>query len=320
MDKRGLTGIDGMKDLSDGEPSELVTCAQEFINYLQIEKGLSTNTISAYRLTLARYLQFLAELGIDTPSEVTKDLLLEFAARLQDPEGHGLSARSTAQAFSAVRMFHRFMVIEGYAEKDPTGVLVSPRTEMRLPRALNHDQVGRLLDVPGSDEKGMRDRVILEMLYATGMRISELVGLDLGDVEMNERLVTCRGKGGKWRIVPFGRTTCESLETYLEDARPSLARSRRGGPALILNMRGGRLTRQGCWKIIKGHARAAGIEDIVSPHILRHTFATHLLEGGASLLVVQELLGHASVSTTQIYTEVTRNHLMDVYRRTHPRA
>jgi integrase/recombinase XerD len=165
----------------------------------------------------------------------------------------------------------------------------------------------------------MRDRLILEMLYATGMRISELVGLDVGDVDLSERLVTCHGKGGKWRIVPFGRTTYECLETYLKDARPNLVRGR-GITALILNMRGGRLTRQGCWKIIKGHARAAGIEDLVTPHILRHTFATHLLEGGASLLVVQELLGHVSVSTTQIYTEVTRDHLMDVYRRTHPRA
>jgi integrase/recombinase XerD len=211
------------------------------------------------------------------------------------------------------------MVTEGYAEADPTSVLTSPRTTMRLPRALKHEQVGKLLNVPGGDEKGMRDRLILEMLYATGMRISELVGLNLGDVDISERLVTCRGKGGKWRIVPFGRTTHESLEPYLEDARPNLARGR-GSPALILNMRGGRLTRQGCWKIIKGHARAAGIEDLVTPHVLRHTFATHLLEGGASLLVVQELLGHASVSTTQIYTEVTRDHLMDVYRRTHPRA
>ncbi len=308
-----------MKDLSDGGPSELMASAQEFINYLQIEKGLSANTISAYRLTLVRYLDFLAELGINSPEAVTKDSLVAFAERLQDREGYGLSARSVAQAFSAVRTFHRFMVTEGYAEADPTSVLTSPRTTMRLPRALKHEQVGKLLNVPGGDEKGMRDRLILEMLYATGMRISELVGLNLGDVDISERLVTCRGKGGKWRIVPFGRTTYESLETYLEDARPNLARGR-GSPALILNMRGGRLTRQGCWKIIKGHARAAGIEGLVTPHVLRHTFATHLLEGGASLLVVQELLGHASVSTTQIYTEVTRDHLMDVYRRTHPRA
>jgi len=309
-----------MKDFSDGEPTELVAAAQEFINYLQIEKGLSANTISAYRRALVRYLDFLAEKGIDSPNWVTKDSLVGFAARLQDQEGYKLSPRSTAQAFSAVRMFHRFMVTEGCAEADPTSILNSPRITMRLPRALNHELVEKLLNAPGGgDEKGMRDRLILEMLYATGMRISELVGLDLGDIEISGRLVTCRGKGGKWRILPFGRTTCETLETYLRDARPHLARSV-GSPALIVNMRGGRLSRQGCWKIIKGHARTAGIEDLVTPHILRHTFATHLLEGGASLLVVQELLGHVSVSTTQIYTEVTRDHLMEVYRRTHPRA
>ena len=309
-----------MKDLSDGEPSELVTDAQEFVNYLQIEKGLSANTISAYRRTLVRYLDFLAELGIDSPESVTKDSLVAFATNLQDQKGYRLSPRSVAQAFSAVRMFHRFMVTEGYTEADPTGVLTSPRMTMRLPRALNHEQVEKLLDAPGGgDEKGIRDRLILEMLYATGMRISELVGLDVGDIDLSERLVTCRGKGGKWRIVPFGKSTGETLETYLKDARPELARGR-GSPALILNMRGGRLTRQGCWKIIKGHARTAGIEDLVTPHVLRHTFATHLLEGGAGLLVVQELLGHVSISTTQIYTEVTKEHLMDVYRRTHPRA
>ena len=309
-----------MKDLSDGEPSELVAAAREFINYLQVEKGLSANTISAYRRSLVRYLDFLAEKGISSPGGVTKDSLLDFAARLQDGEGYKLSPRSTAQVFSAIRMFHRFMVTEGYDEADPTSILTSPRITMTLPRALNHENIEKLLNAPhGGDEKGVRDRLILEMLYATGMRISELVGLDLGDVDTSERLVTCRGKGGKWRIIPFGTITRETLEQYLQDARPHLVRSA-GSQALIVNMRGGRLTRQGCWKIIKGHARTAGIEDLVTPHVLRHTFATHLLEGGASLLVVRDLLGHESVSTTQIYTEVTRDHLMDVYRRTHPRA
>ncbi|MCJ7652468.1 MAG: tyrosine recombinase XerD [Actinobacteria bacterium] len=309
-----------MKDLSDGEPSELLTAAHDFLNYLQVEKGLSENTLSAYRRALIRYLDFLSESGIDIPEKISKDHLVAFAGRLQDQQAYNLSPRSVCQAFSAVRMFHRVMVMEGHADSDPTGVLASPRITMRLPRALKHEQVEKLLETPsGDDEKGTRDRLILEMLYGTGMRISEFVGLDLGDLEMSERLVTCRGTGGRWRILPFGMAAYEVLEAYLKDARPELAHGS-GTPALILNMRGGRLTRQGCWKIIKGHARSAGMEELVTPHVLRHTFATHLLEGGASLLVVQELLGHVSVSTTQIYTEVTRDHLMEVYRRTHPRA
>jgi len=307
------------KDFSDFGPSDLVTRAQEFIDYSQIEKGLSANTISGYHLTLIRYLDFLAELEVNSAEEVTKDSLSAFAKRLQDGEGYNLSPRSTAGAFTAVRMFHRFMVMEGYTETDPTGILKSPRITMRIPRALNYEQVDKLLNVPGNDKKGMRDRLIIEMLYASGMRISELVGLNLGDFDISERLVTCRGKGGKWRIVPFGRPARESLETYLKEFRPRLA-CRWSGNALILNMYGGRLTRNGGWKIIKGHARSAGIENLVTPHVLRHTFATHLLEGGANLVVIQELLGHASISTTQIYTEVTREHLMEVYRRTHPRA
>jgi len=309
----------GPKDFSDFEPSDLVAHAQEFIDYSQIEKGLSANTISGYHLSLIRYLDFLDELGINSPDSVTRDALVTFAARLQDQEGYNLSPRSTAGAFSAVRMFHRFMVMEGYAETDPASILKSARITMRIPRALNYEQVDRLLNAPGGDKKGVRDRLILEMLYATGMRISELVGLNLSDIDISERLVMCHGKGGKWRIVPFGKPAQNTLETYLKEVRPRLA-CRWSGNALILNMYGGRLTRNGGWKIIKDHARTAGIENLVTPHVLRHTFATHLLEGGANLVVIQELLGHASISTTQIYTEVTREHLLDVYRRTHPRA
>ena len=157
------------------------------------------------------------------------------------------------------------------------------------------------------------------MLYATGMRISELCGLDVGDVDLSERIATVRGKGDKWRMVPFGSRAAEAATAYLTDARPELAR-RSHSTALVLNARGGRLTRQGCWKVIKGHAESVGLEEVVTPHVLRHTFATHLLEGGANLLVVQELLGHASIATTQIYTEVTRDHLKSVYRSSHPRA
>lgn len=303
----------------EGEPSELVSDALEFLNYLQVEKGLSANTLAAYRRVLTRYLDFLAGLGVTSPAQVNQEEVVAFASSLAAPEAR-LAPRSVAQAFSAVRSFHRFLMTEGFSEDDPSAVLSSPRLPKRLPKALTLAQVDKLLDAPpGGDVKGLRDRVILEMLYATGVRISELVGVDLGDMDIEERVVTVHGKGDRWRIVPFGPPTAEVVRVYLRDARPGLAKKGRSN-ALVLNMRGARLTRQGCWKIIKGHARTAGIEEIVTPHALRHTFATHLLEGGASLLVVQELLGHVSISTTQIYTDVTSDHLKEVYSRSHPRA
>jgi integrase/recombinase XerD len=212
------------------------------------------------------------------------------------------------------------MIVEGYATTDPTASLESPRTPQRLPRALSRQQVESLLEAPhGAGPLAVRDRMILELMYATGMRISELTLLDQGDLDLLERIVRVHGKGDKWRLIPFGSVAAGAAFEYLETSRPELARGTRS-QALVLNARGGRLTRQGCWKVIKKHATAAGIEEIATPHSLRHTFATHMLEGGASLLVVQELLGHVSVATTQIYTEVTRDHLKSVYARTHPRS
>lgn len=303
----------------DGPGPALLEAAREYLEYMQVERGASPNTVAAYRRVLGRYLDFLASEGIDEPDGVTKDAVAGFAADLSLLSS-GLSPRSLAQAFSVVRMFHRFMVSEGLAREDPTGNLPSPRVPERLPRALSHGQVRRLLDAPsGGDARGIRDRMILEMLYGTGMRISELCGLDVGDLDPTERLVTVRGKGDKWRMIPFGTAAAEAAGLYLREARPSLGKRSRTA-ALVLNARGGRLTRQGCWKVIRGQAEAAGVAEYVTPHVLRHTFATHLLEGGAGLLVVQELLGHASVATTQIYTEVTRDHLRSVYERCHPRA
>lgn len=309
----------GVEETVDPGSSPLLEAAREYLEYIQVEKGASVNTTAAYRRVLARYLDFLGSLGIDEPGMVTRDSVSAFAANLASVSS-GLAPRSMAQAFSVVRMFHRFMVSEGLSDGDPTGGLPSPRVPERLPKALTRRQVQKLLDTPaGGDARGLRDRMILEMLYATGMRISELCGLDAGDVDLAERLVTVRGKGDKWRVVPFGSAAADAADLYLREARTELGR-RSGTPALVLNARGGRLTRQGCWKIIHGYAEAAGIAEYVTPHVLRHTFATHMLEGGASLLVVQELLGHASVATTQIYTEVTRDHLRSVYRRYHPRA
>jgi integrase/recombinase XerD len=301
------------------EISAIVSAAQEYLNYLQVERGVSPNTVAAYKRALIRYLDFLKEQGIEEPDDVSQEAVAAYAALVASRES-GLSARSMSQTFSAMRMFHRFMVAEGLARTDPTGTLASPRIPARLPRALTRRQMETLLDAPpGGDAKGIRDRLILELLYATGMRISELCGLDVGDVDMEDRTVTVRGKGDKWRIIPFGSRAAEAIIVYLSESRPELSRGK-GSRAVILNMRGGRLTRQGCWKIIKGHAEDAGMGELVTPHTFRHTFATHMLEGGANLLVVQELLGHASISTTQIYTEVTREHLKSVYARAHPRA
>jgi len=300
-------------------PSQIVTCAGEFLNFMAVEKGASANTLAAYRRVLRSYAEFLQRQGIVEPDQVTQDEARAFVASLSEGEGGSLSPRSMAQAASALRMFHRFLVVEGYAGADPTTSLATPRTPHRLPHALTRDQVARLLDVQGDSELTVRDRFILEILYATGMRVSELTALDIGDLDMVERVVTAHGKGDKWRLIPFGSAASEAASAYLRDARPVLVR-RTSTSALVLNARGGRLTRQGCWKIIKGRAREAGIEELVTPHGLRHTFATHMLEGGASLLVVQELLGHVSIATTQIYTEVTRDHLRAVYARSHPRA
>jgi integrase/recombinase XerD len=297
----------------------LVAAAHEFLEYMQVERGVSPNTIAAYRRSLVRYLDFLEGRGIEDPRSVSQEAVTAYAASLASRES-GLSARSMSQAFSAVRMFHRFVVAEGIAPSDPTSTLPSPRLPARLPKALTRRQVESLLEAPvRGDALGLRDRMILEMMYATGMRISELCGLDVGDVDLSERIATVRGKGDKWRLVPFGSHAAQAAATYLANGRPELARGVRSS-AFVLNARGGRLSRQGCWKVIKGYADAAGLSEVVTPHVLRHTFATHMLEGGANLLVVQELLGHASIATTQIYTDVTRDHLKSVYKNTHPRA
>lgn len=294
--------------------------ARDFINYLRVEKGHSVNTLDAYARILRRYCAFMVERGISRPAEIDMTAVRDYALSMgSGHEGPTLSPGSLAQAFSAVRMFHRFLAAEGYCAGDPSPALDSPKLPSRLPRALTRAQVDKLLDIPAADEKGIRDRAILELLYATGMRVSELVGLDLENVDMETRAVTCLGKGGRWRVIPFGGHAADALNLYLSGARPVILRERRSR-ALVLNMRGQRLTRQGCWKVIGGRAVEAGMGDLVSPHVLRHTFATHLLEGGAGLPVVQQLLGHASIATTQIYTEVTREHLMDVYRLSHPRT
>jgi len=238
-----------------------------------------------------------------------------------DADHPPLAASSAARALVAVRGLHKFAVLEGLTEHDAAREVKPPTPPRRLPKALPVDDVLRLLDTPVGEGPGMlRDRALLEVLYSTGARISEAVGLDLDDVDTVERTVLLDGKGGKQRLVPIGRPALEALDAYLVRARPGLVARGRGTPAVFLNVRGGRLSRQSAWNALKVAAEAAGIRVPVSPHTLRHSFATHLLEGGADVRVVQELLGHASVTTTQIYTLVTVNTLREVYATAHPRA
>ena len=296
---------------------------QRFLDYLTVERGLSPNTVDAYHRDLRRYASFVAERGVPDPARAGEEDIAGFVAYLSGTQyapGRRYRASSVARALAAVRSFHRFLVREGETEADPAEGVARPKVPRNLPRPLTVDEVAALVAAPGDDgPTALRDRAILETLYGAGLRISELVALDVDDVDLEEGSVRALGKGSKERIVPLGRYGVRALEAYLRRSRPALARSASRG-ALFLNSRGGRLTRQGTTNIIKAMARRAGIERRVTPHMLRHSFATHLLDGGADVRVVQELLGHASVATTQIYTLVTKDRLRDVYFSSHPRA
>jgi integrase/recombinase XerD len=294
-----------------------------YLAHLQVERGLAANTLGAYRRDLERYLQHLDSLGLRGPDEVREEHVTAFLAAIRTGEDGGapLVATSAARAVVAVRGFHRFLHLEGTAAADPATQVRPPTTPQRLPKAMAVADVERLLEAAGLDagSTGLRDRALLEVLYGSGARISEAVGLDVDDLDRDGALVRLHGKGGKERIVPLGSYAARALDAYLVRQRPELA-ARAGGPALFLNTRGGRLSRQSAWAVLQGAAQRAGLETHVSPHTLRHSFATHLLEGGADVRVVQELLGHASVTTTQIYTRVTADHLREVYAAAHPRA
>jgi len=295
-----------------------------FLDHLTVERGLARNTIDAYRRDLARYLDFLRSRGVADPVRAGEPAISEFVAHLSRTEfapGQRYRAASVARALAAVRSFHRFLVREGESEADPAEAVARPKVPRNLPRPLTVDEVAAIVGAPADDGTpvSLRDRAILETLYGAGLRISELVGLDVDDVDLDEGSVRAVGKGSKERLVPLGRYGVRAVQAYLVRGRPALAASRSGG-ALFLNQRGGRLTRQGCTNIVKSMARRAGLRKRVTPHMLRHSFATHLLEGGADVRVVQELLGHASVATTQIYTLVTKDRLREVYFDAHPRA
>jgi integrase/recombinase XerD len=289
-----------------GEPITLE--AERYLDHLTVERGLSEHTIAAYRRDLRRYLTFLSGRDITEPVEVHEADVRSFVASLSastyGTDERPYRASSVARALSSVRSFHRFLLREGVLDRDPAASISQPKLPRSLPRPLSVDDVTRLLETPDpSSPAGMRDRAILEMLYGAGLRISELVGLDVDDVDLEQGSVRVLGKGGKEREVPLGRIGREAVSSYLTRARPGfVSRGSRG--AMFLNHRGGRLTRQSCARLLAAHVEAAGIERRVTLHTLRHSFATHLLEGGADVRVVQELLGHASVATTQIYTLV----------------
>lgn len=296
---------------------------ERFLDYLTVERGLSGNTVSAYRRDLARYAEFLRRRGVKNAGRASEADVAGFVAHLSRAKrGGGGTYRtsSVVRALSSVRSLHRFLLREGAAKRDPSGAVVRPRLPRSLPRPISVDEILRLLAAPvEGTSPGLRTRAVLETLYGAGLRVSELVGLDVDDLDLDDGYVRVMGKGGKEREVPLGRHAVKALEAYLRRGRPALATSR-SRSALFLNQRGGRLTRQGCAKLLAEHTKRAGIRRRVTPHTLRHSFATHMLEGGADVRVVQELLGHASVATTQVYTLVTREHLREVYLAAHPRA
>ncbi|WP_040772067.1 site-specific tyrosine recombinase XerD [Rhodococcus rhodnii] len=296
-----------------------------YLDHLTVERGSARNTVASYRRDLGRYAEFLTERGIHDLERVAEPDVTEFvlALRRGDPERQRppLAASSAARALIAVRGLHRFAAAEGLVRVDVAKNVRPPSPARRLPKALPVDDVLRLVEsVGGADAgpRGLRDRALLEVLYSTGARISEATGLDVDDIDTRGRSVLLRGKGGKQRMVPVGGPAIAALDAYLVRGRPALIS--RATPALFLNVRGGRLSRQSAWQVLQDAARAAGITADVSPHTLRHSFATHLLEGGADVRVVQEMLGHASVTTTQIYTLVTIGSLREVWAEAHPRA
>jgi integrase/recombinase XerD len=307
-----------------GVATPAATAVEAFLHHLTVERGSAANTLRSYAGDLDRYLVHLRGRGLDDLAAVREDDVASFVVALRrgaEPFTAPLAASSAARALAAVRGLHRFAVHDGLVGEDVARAVTPPALPRRLPKALSIDQVEQLLaGCPGDGPGALRDRALLELLYSTGARISEAVGLDVDDLDPRQRTVLLRGKGGKQRIVPVGRPALAAVDAYAVRARPGLAARGRGTPALLLNARGGRLSRQSAWHALQQAAEMAGLVTAVSPHTLRHCFATHLLAGGADVRVVQELLGHASVSTTQIYTQVTVDTLREVYATSHPRA
>ena len=294
------------------EPEDIIRL---FIQYLSVEKGLSPNTQQAYFQDLTKLIFFLKKEKISWYA-VTEEDLIKF---IHHSSKSGLSARSLARIISSLKSFYRFLILDGFLEINPTTNLSSPKIWLNLPKLLSIDEVERLMNETDLDnKKGKRDRAMLELLYATGLRVSELIHLRLKDINLEEGFLICRGKGGKERIVPLGRHAEKSIHNYLDTARPLLLK--KNTDLLFVSSWGGAFTRQGFWKMLKGYAQKAKLDKKISPHVLRHSFATHLLERGADLRSVQLMLGHSQITTTQIYTHVGRRRLREVYNKYHPRA
>jgi integrase/recombinase XerD len=304
-------------------PGPIADALRTYLDHLVVERGIAENTLRSYRRDLRRYADYLGRRGVADLGEVAESDVGEFLATLREGEpGHPpLAAASAARTLVAVRGLHKFAVLDGMLSTDVAREVHPPAPPRRLPKALPLDRVEQLLEACRLDDPlGVRDRALLELLYSTGARISEAVGLDLDDIDLDTRSVLLAGKGGKQRLVPVGRPAVAAIDAYRVRTRPGLAAKGRGTPALFLNARGGRLSRQSAWQVLRSAADRGGVTEPVSPHTLRHSFATHLLEGGADVRVVQELLGHASVTTTQVYTLVTVDSLREVYALAHPRA
>lgn len=297
---------------------------EAFLHHLAVERGSAANTLRSYTSDLRRYLDYLAACGHSDLDQVRENDVAAFVTAMRSPPPGGpspLAASSAARALAAVRGLHKFATRDGLVREDVAHQVAPPTLPAKLPRALSVDDVEQLLaGCVGDGPVGLRDRALLELLYSTGARISEAVGIDRDDLDASARTVLLRGKGGKQRVVPVGRPALAAVENYLVRARPQLAGRGSGSPALLLNARGARLSRQSAWHALQAAADDAGLAAAVSPHTLRHCFATHLLAGGADVRVVQELLGHASVTTTQVYTHVTVDTLREVYATAHPRA
>ena len=292
---------------------------KDFIHYLVVEKGLAQNTIVSYERDLKKYYQYLFKVEqISSFNKVNRVHIVHFLGYLKE---QGKSSKTNARHIASIRSFHQFLLREKVTESDPSIHIETPQLERTLPKVLTPQEVEVLLDTPKLNSPfGVRDKAMLELLYATGIRVSELIGLNLEAVHLTMGFIRCIGKGNKERIVPLGRHATEAITKYLEEGRGQLVNKKTRTDVLFLNHHGNRLSRQGFWKIIKKLAKEANIAKDLTPHTLRHSFATHLLENGADLRAVQEMLGHADISTTQIYTHVTKARLKDVYNMYHPRA
>lgn len=302
------------------EAKPLHSSAEEFLSHLTVERGASRNTLAAYRRDLRAYQSLLESRGVDDPATATREDVGVFVVALQS---RGLAPASVERAVAAVKSFHKFLVREGIAQDHPAGRVRLPKKPSRLPDVVSIEDVERLLSQPfPEDPAGMRDRAMLETLYGCGLRVSELVSLDLLDVDLNESMLRVRGKGDKDRVVPIAGVAAAAIDEYLEHGRSHLrakrSRSTADPSAVFVNVRGGRLTRQAVFGVVKRYGGRVGLD--IHPHTLRHSFATHLLEGGADLRALQEMLGHADISTTQVYTHVGIAHLREEYLSTHPRA